>query len=39
VTFIISKEGKILKVEEKISVDSHASDLAKVLSELNVEER
>jgi peroxiredoxin len=39
VTFVISKEGKILAVEEKISVDSHASDLAKMLGELNVDKR
>ena len=39
VTFVISKEGKILAVEEKISVGTHATDLAELLGELKVEKR
>ena len=39
VTFIISKDGKILKVDQKISLGSHASDIAEALGALNIEKR
>ena len=31
--------GKILKVDQKISVGSHASDIAEALGALNIEKR
>ena len=39
VTFIISKDGKILKVDQKISAGSHGSEIAESLEALNVEKR
>ena len=37
VTFYISKEGKILKIDEDIKPKTAAEDIAKYLKELNVE--
>ena len=37
VTFYISKEGKILKIDENINTKTAAEDIAKHLKELNVE--
>jgi peroxiredoxin Q/BCP len=37
VTFYISKEGKIVKIDEDISPSTAAEDIAKSLKELNVE--
>jgi peroxiredoxin Q/BCP len=39
VTFYIGKDGKILHVDEKVSVASHAQDVAKKLKELGVPEK
>ncbi len=36
VTFIIGSNGKILAVDSKVSVESHAQDLAKQLEQLGV---
>jgi peroxiredoxin Q/BCP len=37
VTFYISKQGKILKVDDDINPETAAEDIAKTLAELNVE--
>ena len=36
-TFYIGKDGKILKVDRKVSVNTSAEDIAKNLEELQVE--
>lgn len=38
-TFYISKEGKILAIDKKVSVGSHAKDVAAKLKELGVAEK
>lgn len=37
VTFIISKEGKILAIDKSVKTESHAADVAAKLKELGVE--
>jgi len=37
VTFYISKEGKILKIDEDINPETAAEDIARTLQELNIE--